>query len=66
MASTVNYAGGSYINGELIEGDSTRRYQVINPRRRTVIASAIDADVDDVAPSINNSCHFSEMIRDDR
>src|ERR1039458_1519630 len=49
---TVEYEGRLFIDGEFREARSGRRFDVINPADESIVGTAADADVDDVAEAI--------------
>jgi aldehyde dehydrogenase (NAD+) len=52
MTSTTDHEARLYIDGAFTDAAGGRRYDVINPADESVIASAADADADDVARAV--------------
>jgi aldehyde dehydrogenase (NAD+) len=53
MTSNTDHEGRLYIDGEFTEAAGGRRYDVINPADESVVATAADANADDVARAVS-------------
>jgi aldehyde dehydrogenase (NAD+) len=53
MTTSVSLEGRLFIDGEFQESSSGRRYDVINPANESVVASAADANAEDVTRAVD-------------